>query len=69
LRLDPDNGTDLFKADATFKKVAGLADSNWSSFQSYNHPDRYIRHHNFYLLLDPISTDNEKLDATFKVTD
>jgi hypothetical protein len=69
LRLNPDDGTDLFKADATFKKVAGLADSSWSSFQSYNFPDRYIRHHNFYLLLDPISTVEDKLDATFKLTD
>jgi hypothetical protein len=68
LRLDPDDGTDLFKADATFKKVAGLADSSYSSLQSYNHPDRYIRHYNFHLRLDPISTAADKLDATFKVT-
>jgi hypothetical protein len=69
LRLDPNDGTATFKADATFKKVPGLADSGWSSFQSYNYPSRYIRHYDYYLRIDPIGTDTEKQDATFKVTD
>ena len=65
--LAKDDGTSTFKADATFKKVAGLKDSTWSSFQSYNYPTRYIRHYNYLLKLDPISTDTEKQDATFKI--
>lgn len=66
--LAKNDGTATFAADATFKKVAGLKDSSWSSFQSYNFPTRYIRHINYLLKLDPIGTDTEKQDATFKVT-
>ncbi|MFK4247680.1 AbfB domain-containing protein [Micromonospora chokoriensis] len=29
--------------DATFRQAAGLANSSWTSSQSYSHPDRYIR--------------------------
>ncbi len=65
--LAKNDGSSTFKADATFKKVAGLKDSTWSSFQSYNFPDRYIRHSNNLLRIDPISTDLEKQDATFKI--
>lgn len=61
------DGSDLFKADATFKQVTGLAGSGYS-FQSYNYPERYIRHYNYYLVLDPVSTDVEKQDATFVLT-
>lgn len=65
--LAKDDGTATFKSDATFKTVPGLKDSSWSSFQSYNYPDRYIRHSSYLLKLDPISTDQEKQDATFKI--
>ncbi|MCL6589275.1 MAG: AbfB domain-containing protein [Firmicutes bacterium] len=67
-RLEKSDGSSIFKADATFKQVAGLGNSSWSSFQSYNFPTRYIRHYNYYLRLDPISTDIEKADATFRLT-
>ncbi|HYH04958.1 MAG TPA: AbfB domain-containing protein, partial [Bacillota bacterium] len=67
--LEKHDGSDTFKADATFKQVSGLANSGWSSFQSYNYPDRYIRHYQYSLRLDPISTAAEKQDATFKVVD
>jgi hypothetical protein len=65
--LAKDDGTAAFKADATFKKVPGLKDATWTSFQSYNFPTRYIRHNNYVLKLEPISTDTEKQDATFKI--
>lgn len=65
--LAKNDGTDTFKADATFKKVPGLKDATWTSFQSYNFPARYIRHSAYQLKLDPISTDQEKQDATFKI--
>ncbi|MGO4108006.1 family 43 glycosylhydrolase [Paenibacillus sp. YAF4_2] len=35
--------------------------------QSYNFPTRYIRHNNYVLKLDPISTDTEKQDATSRL--
>jgi len=63
------DGTAQFAADATFNQVAGLADSTWSSFQSYNHPDRYIRHYAYQLRLDPITTATGRADATFRVAD
>lgn len=66
--LAKNDGTSTFAADATFKKVAGLANSSWTSFQSYNFPTRYIRHYNYYLRIDSISTDVEKQDATFRIT-
>ncbi|BEL08640.1 hypothetical protein Q0Z83_068310 [Actinoplanes sichuanensis] len=67
-QLAANDGTATFAADATFKQVAGLADSSWSSFQSYNYPTRYLRHYNYLLRIDPISTTTEKADATFRIT-
>ncbi|MEW2117345.1 AbfB domain-containing protein, partial [Streptomyces sp. NPDC005474] len=36
--------------------------------QSYNHPDRYIRHYAYELRLDPITTTLGRGDATFHLT-
>jgi hypothetical protein len=47
--------------------VAGLASSSWASFQSYNYPDRYIRHYSYLLRLDPITDAQGRGDATFRV--
>lgn len=66
--LAPNDGSTAFAADATFKQVAGLADSTWSSYQSYNHTDRYIRHYNYLLRLDQITTTQARADATFRLT-
>lgn len=65
--LEKHDGTEQFKADATFRKVPGLGDPSWTSFQSYNFPDRYIRHFDYQLKLDPISTAVERQDATFRI--
>jgi hypothetical protein len=68
VRLRP--GAQHFRADATFSPVAGFADSSWTSFRSYSHPDRYIRHSNYVLRIDPItagSSTTDKQDATFRV--
>ncbi|MEH0555219.1 glycoside hydrolase family 43 protein [Streptomyces sp. B21-101] len=67
-QLVHNDGTSQFAQDATFNKVAGLADATWSSFRSYNHPDRYIRHYAFELKLDPITNATGRSDATFRVT-
>jgi pectate lyase C len=67
--LEKNDGSALFKADATFKKVSGLADSSWSSFQSYNYPQYYMRHYCYRLLLETISSATDKQDATFKIVD
>ncbi len=48
---------------------AGLADPSAGSFQSVNYPDRYLRHYNFQLELDPNDgTTAFKQDATFYKT-
>ncbi|MEV4134733.1 family 43 glycosylhydrolase [Dactylosporangium sp. NPDC049742] len=61
------DGSAAFAADATFRQVAGLADAAGVSFQSYSHPDRYIRHYNYLLRLDPVSTATARADATFRL--
>jgi hypothetical protein len=71
LRLDPNDNTSTFRADATFYRTAGLADGAWTSFRSYNHPDRYIRHSGYLLRIDPLSAGSDltaRQDATFHVT-
>ncbi|VUD67436.1 Extracellular exo-alpha-(1-_5)-L-arabinofuranosidase [Thalassocella blandensis] len=60
------DGSPLFAADATFNEVPGLADSAASSFQSYNFPDRYIRHRDGLLRIDTITSELARQDATFK---
>ncbi|WP_320780531.1 glycoside hydrolase family 43 protein [Streptomyces sp. CRN 30] len=67
VRLDPDDGTAQFAQDATFHRVAGLADSTWSSFRSHNDSSRYLRHAGFLLRTDPVSTATDRADATFSV--
>jgi hypothetical protein len=69
----PDRGwaAGAHRADATFYRVAGLADPAWSSFRSSNFPDRYLRHANNLLRIDPIgagSSATDRQDATFRVT-
>ncbi|MES2263269.1 MAG: glycoside hydrolase family 43 protein [Pseudomonadota bacterium] len=67
LVLNQSDNTSTFKADATFYKVPGLADGTWSSFRSYNFPTLYLRHSNLMLRIDPIYTQTDKEDATFRV--
>jgi hypothetical protein len=66
--LAQNDGSSTFNADATFRRVAGLADSAAVSFQSVNFTDRYIRHSNYLLRLDPVSTATDRADATFRIT-
>ncbi|MDI1465360.1 AbfB domain-containing protein [Catellatospora sp. KI3] len=66
--LARNDGSTQFAADATFRRVAGLADASAASFQSYNFTSRYVRHYNYLLRLDPVSTAAERADATFRVT-
>lgn len=59
----------LFKEDATFCVVSGLANSEGRSFESVNFPKHYIRHSNFELWL--AKSDESRLfkqDATFIIS-
>lgn len=58
----------LFRQDSTFYLEPGLAnptDPNGISFRSINFPDRYIRHRDFHLWVEPKDSANLALDATF----
>jgi Alpha-L-arabinofuranosidase B (ABFB) domain/Astacin (Peptidase family M12A) len=46
LRIDANDGSNLFKADATFCAQTGLAGEGGVSFVSRNFPGHYIRHYN-----------------------
>ena len=65
-KLELSDGSDRFKAAATFKRVPGLAESTAISYQSYMSPDRFIRHSNFVLRIDPISTPSAKRTPPFR---
>ncbi|CAM3190055.1 AbfB domain-containing protein [Paenibacillus lupini] len=43
-----------------------MATMAWRTAQSYNNPTRYIRHYNYVLRIDLISTTQEKADTTFR---
>ncbi|MFI5297176.1 MAG: AbfB domain-containing protein [Polyangiales bacterium] len=51
IKLATSDATSLFKQDASFHEVAGLAGSG-TSFQSVNFPDRYLRHCSGKLFID-----------------
>jgi hypothetical protein len=65
--LARNDGTSGFAADASFQRVAGLADANWSSFRSVQYPTRYLRHSSFALRIDEVTTATDRADATFDV--
>lgn len=63
--ISQNDGTDLFKNDATWIMHEGLSDTSGNSFETYNYSGQYIRHYNSYLIISSITTDLDKLDATF----
>ncbi|GIE29531.1 hypothetical protein Ait01nite_025760 [Actinoplanes italicus] len=68
-RLDPDDGTAAFRADATFIRSTGLADPGGTSLRSYNLPTHYLRHSGYVLRLDPLGAtlnSTDRHDATFR---
>lgn len=67
LVLEPNDGSALFKADATFCDVTGHGDPTWVSFKSYNFPNYYVRHSNYKLSLTTIATELDRKDATFNI--
>lgn len=69
LKLAKQTNDQLFKEDATFCVVSGLASSGGRSFESVNFPKHYIRHSNFELWL--AKSDGSPLfkkDATFIIS-
>lgn len=66
--LDNNDGSSLFKQDATFLPQAGLLDGNGTSFQSYNFRDRWIRHRGGLLFVEGVGDAQGRSDATFSST-
>jgi hypothetical protein len=63
--VEPNDGSTLFRNDASFYQRAGLSDSAGVSFESYNFPGRYIRHYEYLLYTQPVTTALDRADATF----
>jgi len=62
LFIDPNNGSDLFKKDSTFKSENPPV-TLWAS----NYPDRAIRHRNSLGEITPISNNLDIQDASFRI--
>jgi hypothetical protein len=67
IRLEQHDGSPTFAADATFQQVASPLSSAHVMFRSHNVPDRYLRHANYLLRIDPLSTDQARADASFRI--
>lgn len=63
--VEHNDGSDLFRADASFTQHAGLAGGTGVSFESVNFPGRYLRHVGDDLLLQEVPTPADQADATF----
>ncbi|MBN1412535.1 MAG: family 43 glycosylhydrolase [Spirochaetales bacterium] len=64
--MDVFDGSDTYRADATFYVHSGWADGKKISFESYSNPGKYMRHLDSLLYISPISTQQDKEDATFQ---
>jgi hypothetical protein len=60
---------ELLRLDSSFVRVPGRADPSLWSFQSVNYRDRFIRHRNGQLWVEPLDSDLALKDATFRRTD
>jgi hypothetical protein len=68
LKLAQRSDDQLFRQDASFCMVSGLADSAGTSFESVNYPGHFLRHRNSELWLDRYDgSELFRKDATFRV--
>lgn len=63
--VDQSDGSAGFQSSASFYQRAGLSDSAGVSFESYATSGRYIRHFNYLLLTQAVSSATDRADATF----
>lgn len=63
--LEANDGSELFKKDASFRVVPGLADPSGVSFESVNNPGFYLRHKNYRLFLESGEEYLFQQDCTF----
>lgn len=70
IELKKHDGTDSFKEAATFKKVPGLADKNWVSFQALNDEDLYLyQRDNFTFGVNTVASAEQNGRATFELAE
>lgn len=63
--LDQNDSATAFKNEATFRRVAGLADSKKFSYQMWTDSTKYVRHSNYLLYAQAGSGSTFNGDATF----
>ncbi|THA79235.1 alpha-arabinofuranosidase [Streptomyces sp. A0642] len=63
--VEKNDGTALFRGDASWNARGGLADSAGVSYESSNAPGRYIRHYDYLLRVEALATATDRADATF----
>ncbi|MER5197900.1 AbfB domain-containing protein [Streptomyces sp. NPDC002755] len=70
LRAERNDGSTLFKQDATFCAVPSSYSSGAVMLQSVNYPGRFLRHKNFSLRLDTYGYgSNNREDYSFRLVD
>jgi hypothetical protein len=61
------NDNQQIRDDATFVLTPGLSDPTAVSFRSLNFPDRFLRHRDFHLFVEPVDDEPTHRDATFRI--
>ncbi len=67
IKLNRDDGTDLFRKDATFCARNGLANAEDVSFETSNYPGFFLTHNNGHLFIERRQDALFAKDATFKI--
>ncbi|RLK25205.1 GH43 family beta-xylosidase [Micromonospora sp. M71_S20] len=65
LYVERDDGSALFRGDASFHRRPGLANAAGLSLESQNFPGRYVRHRAGLLQLEAVGSSAERASATF----
>ncbi|MFV2109890.1 AbfB domain-containing protein [Micromonospora sp. LOL_015] len=66
--VEANDGSNLFRQDATFMARAGLADAGKLSLESVNFPGQYVRHRDGLLYLEAVPDAAGRASATFTVS-
>jgi GH43 family beta-xylosidase len=67
VRLERNDGSAAFAADASFRQRAGLADAQAVSFESVSRPGEYLRHQYLQLRITAAADGLGRADATFRL--
>ncbi|WJK40955.1 family 43 glycosylhydrolase [Solwaraspora sp. WMMA2056] len=66
--VEANDGSNLFRQDATFMARSGLADAGKLSLESVNFPGQYVRHRDGLLYLEAVPDAAGRASATFTVS-